>query len=449
MTTRRTQTLISFVLLPLLLYAATLSALGGQASDRSISTDAALLKVRALIASKEWLQAEQALNRMIDKTTAIEDLDAALYWLAFSQKKQGKLQQAERALERLITQYPESTWVTDAREMRIEIAPQLGNEALIARESMSAEDEIKVAALQSLFMADPARAAAIAADFLKEGSKASPQLKQSALTMLGQLGGKQNTTTLIEIARGHTDINIRKKAISSMAWKSDEEVFNLLRELVTDPVDEIAEAAVYALSGAPSATRREKTIEILSQVARSGKTFAARRQALSWLALNGGDVGLDQLMIVYRSSDDVEIKKSIISSLGSPYVGLLTTTSPSPLFTLAGNSSPVVAQAYTNVLAAQLEAEVVNRAAAKNSQASKRARSASILARLYDEEKSPELKGQIINALGYHYSNKEAMSKIMEIAKGDPLPEMRKMAISRLGRSKDPEALRLLEELLK
>jgi HEAT repeat protein len=443
------------MLLPLLFCAATLSARGGQTTDRSVSTDAALLRVRALIASKEWLQAEQALNRIVDEKNAIENIDAALYWLAFSQKKQGKLQQAERALERLITHYPESTWVTDAREMRVEIAPLIGNGALIAAESMSDEDEIKVAALQSLFMADPARAAAIAADILKEGSKASPQLKQAALTLLGQMGGKQSTTALIEIARSHPDVNIRKKAISSMAWKSDEEVFNLLKELVNDSVSEIAEAAVYALAGAPSTTRREKTVEILAQAARSGKTLAARRQALSWLALNGGDEGLDQLMTVYRSSNDVEIKKSVIAALGSPYGVFLTTTypsllsAPSPVSILTGDSSPVVAQTYSNVVAAQLEAEVVNRAAAKNSQAAKRARSASILVRLYDEEKDPDLKGQIIDALGHHYSNKEALSKIIEIARNDPLPEMRKLAVSRLGNSRDPEALRLLEELLK
>jgi hypothetical protein len=37
----------------------------------------------------------------------------------------------------------------------------------------------------------------------------------------------------------------------------------------------------------------------------------------------------------------------------------------------------------------------------------------------------------------------------MVIAKSNPLPEVKKMAISQLGRSKDPEVLSSLEELLK
>ncbi len=459
MINRKTQSLVSLLLLPVLICASSIAALGGQedsrisrlaqATDRSgpTSAEASLLKVRMLIASKEWVRAESLLSQIVAEQPASENFDAALYWLAFSQKKQGKLQQAERALDQLITKYPESTWVTDAREMRVEIAPLIGNMMLIATETTSPEDEIKIAALQSLFMADPARAVTIAADMLKDGSSASPLLKQTALRLLGQFGGKQSTATLIEIARRHMDVSMRQKAISSLVWKADEEVFNLLRELATDPVNEIAEAAVYALAGAPSAARREKTFEVMAQAARSAKAIGARRQALSWLALNGGDTGLDELMKVYRSTDDVEIKKTVIAALGSPYGVYLMPSSSASLLTTY--TSPVAVQVYSEMVTATAEARLADRAEVKNSQAAKRARAASLLREIYDVERGAELKGQIITALGHHQTNKEALSKLMEIAKNDPLPEMRKMAIARLGQSKDPDALRLLEELLK
>ena len=44
---------------------------------------------------------------------------------------------------------------------------------------------------------------------------------------------------------------------------------------------------------------------------------------------------------------------------------------------------------------------------------------------------------------------KIAVQKLMTIARNDPSVELRKMAVSYLGQSKDPDALRFLEDLLK
>jgi HEAT repeat protein len=43
---------------------------------------------------------------------------------------------------------------------------------------------------------------------------------------------------------------------------------------------------------------------------------------------------------------------------------------------------------------------------------------------------------------------KSAVRKLMVIAKNDPSVEMRKLAVRFLGDSKDPEALKFLEDLL-
>ena len=44
---------------------------------------------------------------------------------------------------------------------------------------------------------------------------------------------------------------------------------------------------------------------------------------------------------------------------------------------------------------------------------------------------------------------KSAVRKLMTIARNDPSIEMRKMAVHYLGDSKDPEAMKFLEDLLK
>jgi tetratricopeptide (TPR) repeat protein len=44
--------------------------------------------------------------RYINKYPKGKDTDAALYWLAFALKKQERYQEADRSLERLISEYP-------------------------------------------------------------------------------------------------------------------------------------------------------------------------------------------------------------------------------------------------------------------------------------------------------------------------------------------------------
>jgi hypothetical protein len=55
---------------------------------------------------------------------------------------------------------------------------------------------------------------------------------------------------------------------------------------------------------------------------------------------------------------------------------------------------------------------------------------------------------RIIYALA-NTANKQAFTKLMAIARSDASVERKKSAIAALGRSKDPEVLLFLEELIK
>jgi HEAT repeat protein len=66
----------------------------------------------------------------------------------------------------------------------------------------------------------------------------------------------------------------------------------------------------------------------------------------------------------------------------------------------------------------------------------------------YDAEQNVQVKMALLRSFG-ESKQKSAVRKLMTIAKSDPSVELRKVAIRYLGESKDPEALKLLEELLK
>ncbi len=134
-----------------------------------------------MIEKEDWTAAAAKFEGYVAQYPKSKDEDAALYWLADAQKKQGKFRAAEETLERLTREFPRSTWADDARAMQVEIAPKTGKRV----EPEGMDDELKMVALQSLFQSDPARAGAYAAEILKPGSKASRELKETAVSLLG------------------------------------------------------------------------------------------------------------------------------------------------------------------------------------------------------------------------------------------------------------------------
>src|ERR1041384_7130532 len=83
---------------------------------------------RDLISDESWNKAADKFREYVRKYPKGKDTDAALYWLAFSLKKQERFQDARRSLERLINDYPKSKWRDDANTMLVEMAPTTGTQ---------------------------------------------------------------------------------------------------------------------------------------------------------------------------------------------------------------------------------------------------------------------------------------------------------------------------------
>ncbi|HKG21121.1 MAG TPA: tetratricopeptide repeat protein, partial [Blastocatellia bacterium] len=139
-------------------------------SDASDAAAEAFRKGRDLIEEEDWDEAADTFADFIDDYPKDKNVDAALYWLAFALKKQGRLQEVRSNLDRLIQDFPKSSWITDAKAMRVEVAGKTGDTKVINQVlegDGSPEDETKIIALQSLFQADPERAAAYVNEILK------------------------------------------------------------------------------------------------------------------------------------------------------------------------------------------------------------------------------------------------------------------------------------------
>lgn len=440
---------------------------------------------RDLIEKEDWAGAAAKFEGFIAQYPKDKDLDAALYWHAYALKRQRKFQSAEERLERLVREFPRSVWVDDARAMQAEIAPQLGRRVDPAGFD---DEELKIVALQSLFQSDAQRALAYVADILKPDSKAGRELKETAVSLLGQHGDAASRRMLLDIARGQSDPQLRQIAIHRYGQDGSDAVIDDLMKLYETERDkevkeqilhsfsqmrsprayakllevarspsedtELRETAIHwlgqrgaqsldellkILSGDRNQEVRAKVLHSLSQmddpraqaalleVARRGDNAELRGQAIHWLGQRRGEAVVEELMNIYRADRSDEVRDAVLHALsqsGSPRARAL-------LLEMASSGED-----------AETRSQAIQRVRQRDDAAT-----LDFLVKLYDAERVEEVKQALLHAFGQS-SQERALQKLMDIARGDASREMRKQAIHELGKSRDPRARKFIESLL-
>jgi len=492
---------------------ATSNALAAQSSNDSAAT--VFRAARDLITDGNWAKAQDKWREYVNSYPNEKNLDAALYWMAYSQYKLERYDQCRETIARLLEKYSESTWRDDARTLLAQVpgalivaaqadqavaierlaagvattspvaiarpphgvityapAPSVSGVASTGLTPLPAQSvlggttiytldefgrsendddpcEFKIVVLQALFQTDLPRGIMAATDWLKPGSNQTVRCKSAALTLLARNGGKAVTPVILGVAKNETDLKLRARAISTLGTTDDDSVIDPLRDFVLNaPQSEISEAAMYALSRHPN----DRVIVVLSDIAVSGKTSAQRKQAIASIASRAGDPAVDALLRIYDADQSVEIRKAVISGFGNRK----SERAGNKLFEIARNSDNV-----------ELRKAAVSAIARRNLD-----KATEFLLNLYDTEKNEEVRDQILNALagnsfnlspaiyevagqnmvhsGSRVSDQRVVRKLIDVAKDPQAPmERRKRAIGWLSRSKDPEVLKFLEELLK
>ena len=457
---------------------------------------------RDLITDGEWARAQEKFSEYVSAYPNEKNIDAALYWLAYTQNKLAKYDQCRSTIEHLLEKYPNSSWREDARVLLAQVpgsyvvAYQDAAPVVVARgvgqastalegavvyapgaattiapvavtpmaaqgvgtnvwalESNSDDNdpcEFKIVVLQALFQTDLQRGIMAATDWLKPGSTQTVRCKSAALTLLGRNGGKAVTPVILGVARNEPDLKLRARAISALGATNDDTVVDALRDFALNSQEnDIVEASVYALSRHTG----ERAITVLSDIAISGKTPAQRRLAISSIASRPGDPAVDALFRIYDADQSVEIRKAVISG----FANRKSERAGTKLFEIARSSDNI-----------ELRKAAINGISRRGGD-----KAIEFLLSLYDTEKNEELKDQIINSLGSGSSffagtplaiaagqttihstarlnDQRVVRKLIEIARNPQAPiERRKRAIGWLSRSNDPEVLKFLEELLK
>ena len=477
-------------------------------TNRAQQSDATTVfrSARDLITDGEWARAQEKFNEYVTSYPNEKNIDAALYWLAYSQHKLAKFDQCRATINRLLQKYPESNWRDDARVLLAQVP---GNYAVAYEDLLSAAKvsgiavspgetsivyapapvapvaiepgevvpviaatpaatvsvggfngpaddddpcEFKIVVLQALFQTDVQRGVMAATDWMKPGSTQTVRCKSAALTLLGRNGGKAITPVILGVARNERDLKLRARAISVLGATNDDTVLDALRDFALNSQEnEIIEASVYALSRHTG----ERAINVLSDIASSSKSPTQRKFAIASIASRPGEPAVDALFRIYDADQTLEIRKAVIYG----FANRKSERAGSRLFEIARSSDSI-----------ELRKAAIGGISRRGGD-----KGVEFLLSLYDTEKNEELKDLIINSLGSGASfyvttpvpgaapgeaigfstgnrlnDQRVVAKLIEIAKSPQAPmERRKRAIGWLSRSKDPQVLKFLEELLR
>ena len=331
-------------------------------------------------------------------------VDAATYWKAYSQNKLGQRAAALEALALLIRQYPRSTWINDAKALEIEIHGASG-QAAPAAAAAGGDEELKLLALNSLMTMDAEQAVPLLEKLL-DGSQ-STKMKDRALFVLSQSSSTRAQDVLAGIARGQAHPDLQMKAIQYLGISGKKK---LLSDIYPGLNTEAKRAVLksFGVAGAKD--------ELLA-AARSERDPQLRKEAIRGLAIAGGQ---EQLRQLYKEATDADTKRELLRTA--------VVTGDQELLTNAMNDSD----------------NEVKREAIRSLGVTGGANSVSILVNTYNAAKDPISRRGAIDALFVH----GAAHELVELAKKETDPEMKKQLVSKLSIMNNKEATDYLLQLL-
>jgi HEAT repeat protein len=415
------------------------SASSNRSTQRS-DANTVFRSARDLITDGEWVKAQEKFSEYVNAFPNEKNLDAALYWLAYTQQKLARYDQCRATIERLLEKYPDTSWKDDARLLLAQMAGSsaIAYQDLIATantkavaasavqdsvlyapsttlapvvtpmpgqvvgvgegvgvgvgrgpmvwtlEPSTADDspddpcEFKIVVLQALFQTDLQRGIMAATEWLKPGSTQTVRCKGAALTLLGRNGGKAVTPVILGVARNEPDLKLRARAISTLGATNDDSVLDALRDFALNSQEnDIIEASLYALSKHTG----ERAIPVLSDIAVSGKTVGQRKLAILSISTRPGEPAVDALFRIYDADQSVEIRRAVISG----FANRKSERAGSKLVEIARSSDDI-----------QLRKSAIGAISRRGGD-----KAIEFLLSLYDSEKNEELKDQILDSLGY------------------------------------------------
>jgi hypothetical protein len=308
-----------------------------------------------------WAQAESIFTNIAQQHGA--RAEAALYWKAYAENKQGNPTRAIETCSQLRQAYPHGNWINECGALEIEIR---GKSNVPLPPQAEQDEDLKLLALTSLMQQDESRALPVIQQILN-GDK-SEKLKARALFVLAQDQSPQAQALLGQVARGERNPALQRKAIEMLAITRGKQSADTLAAIYRESTnDEVKKAVLhtYLIIGTPDplveAARHETNPELVRTAVHTLGAMGATSQLLALYhdtnssetkaevisgLIPAGQKGADALGSIATSEQDPELRRKAIRNLG---IAGGMSAAPSLVATYKKNADPetrkVVAQA--------------------------------------------------------------------------------------------------------
>jgi HEAT repeat protein len=392
---------------------------------------------------QNFTKAASAFNQIIVRYPKSAYTPDAYYWQAFALYRIGnesELKTARALLQKQRTSFPRASTVTsdESASLLARINGQLAQRGYapaaesVARDAKSAvsqqcpndeDDDVRAAALQSFLNMNAEQAMPMLKQILARRDACSATLREKAVFIVSQKRGADVEDVLLGTARNDPSSKVREQAVFWLSQVNTERALGYLEDILkTTNDDKIADKAIFAISQHNSSRASQMLRDYASN---QNADFKLRDKAIFWLGQRRGNENAQFLKDLYGRERDAKLRDKIIFALSQQR------GNESWLMDIATNESETIEMRKKALFWA----------------GQNRATSLSELAGLYDRMSNREMKDQLI----FVYSQrreKEAVDKLMDIAKKESDRELRKKAVFWLGQSKDPRAAEFLMQLI-
>lgn len=351
----------------------------------------------------EWQEALQAFSDVV--RLGGRRADAALYWKAYALAKLSKKAEALSALGDLTRANPQSRWAREAKSLEQELRAT-GQAATDA----NADEEMKLLALNALMNSDESRAIPLLEGFLQ--GQQSPRLKDRALFVLSQSDSPRAREILIHTAKAAASPDLQLRAIKYLGLSGDQPSVQALSEVYAAFPDVTVRRAIL---------RAFMTADDTAPVLAAAKTERSPELRLEAIRQLGAMEASDELLQLYRVESAVELKEEILQALG-------VAEAVRPLGEIARSEAD-----------ARLRGAAIQALGIVDSK-----ESGALLRSLYPAQKDAESKKAVLEAL-FVQENAKAL---IEIAKGEKDPALRRAAVEKLSVMDSREAQEYMLEIL-
>jgi HEAT repeat protein len=396
--------------------------------------DSLYRSARRALTEKDYEAAAKLFDAIVTRFPRSEYAADALYWKGFALYRDGNLDEAANALETQAKRYPRATTRGDAAALLVQIKGQLARRGdasaqadvnRIAGQSVrSCNDmEVQMAALDALQQMDAERVVPLLRRVLARRDECSKPLRKNALFILAQKSGVEREKILLEVAKTDPDAGVRQDAVFHLQEAKSDAAVEALEELLLRSSERgVRQNALFALAQ----NRSERARKTIRTFALSDAPGALRKDAIFHIAQSPDAADRAWLREAYGRIPERDLRSDVMFHIASR-PGQETSRWLASVITDA--KEPIEERKNALFHLAQQKTEATDE-----------------LVRVYDRVDVP-LKKEIL----FHLNSRgdaASLEKLISIAKSDPSPAVRKDALFFVGQSKDPKALKALEEIV-